>query len=122
MAEWSDDLKKQVVTDYEKANPTPDTSTEIVKKIAEEIDMTANGVRGVLVRAGVYIKKTPATGSTGEAKTGGTRVNKATAIAELKEIISNNSLDVQDDIVDKMTGKAAVYFKGIIEGLTSKES
>jgi len=122
MAEWSDELKEQVVTDYEGKNPTPDTSTEIVKDIAEDIDMTVNGVRAVLVRAGVYIKKTPATGAKSESKTGSTRVNKADAIKALKEIITNNSLDVEDDIIDKLTGKAAVYFKGLFEGLTTKES
>ncbi len=121
MAEWSDELKEQAIKEYEAENPTPDNSTEIVKKVAENIDMTVNGVRAVLVRAGVYIKKTPAKGGS-DTKSTSTRVNKATAIKELKDIISNNSLDVQDDIVDKMTGKAAVYFKGIIEGLTTKES
>jgi len=121
-SEWTDELKQQVVEDYEAANPTPDTSTEIVKKIAENIDMTVNGVRSVLVRAKVYIKKTPATGKSSDTKSTSTRVNKADAIAALKEIISNNSLDVQDDILDKLTGKAAVYFTGLFEGLTSKES
>ena len=123
MSEWTDELKEQVVADYEAAGPTPETSTEIVAQIAEDVEMTVNGVRAVLVRAGVYVKKTPATGGSGEAKsTGGTRVNKATAISELKEIIENNSLEVDDSIVDKLTGKAAVYFKGLFEGLTSKES
>ena len=120
--DWNDELKEKVVSDYEAANPTPENSTEIVAQIAEDIDATVNGVRAVLVRAGVYVKKTPATGGTSEAKTGGTRVNKATAIKELKDIISNNSLDVEDDIIDKLTGKAAVYFKGLFEGLTTKES
>ena len=123
MAEWSDELKNQVIKDYEAASPTPDTSTEIVKNIADEIDMTVNGVRAVLVRANVYIKKTPATGGTkSESKTGSTRVNKADAIKALKDIISNNSLDVEYDIIDKLTGKAEFYFKGLFEGLTTKES
>jgi len=122
MADWTDELKAQVVKDYEEATPTPENSTEVVAQIAEDIEMTVNGVRAVLVRAGVYIKKTPATGGSSETKTGGTRVNKADAIKELKEIISNNSLDVDDSIVDKLTGKAAVYFKGLFEGLTTKES
>jgi len=123
MAEWSEEVKAQAVKDYEESNPTPENSTEIVKKIAEDIDMTVNGVRAVLVRAGVYIKKTPATGgSGGESKSTSTRVNKADAIKALKDIISNNSLDVEDDIIDKLTGKAAVYFKGLFEGLTTKES
>lgn len=123
MSEWTDELKEQVKADYLEKEPTPDTSTEIVQEIAADIDMTVNGVRAVLVRAGVYIKKTPATGGTkSESKTGSTRVNKADAIKDLKEIISNNSLDVEDDIIDKLTGKAAVYFKGLFEGLTTKES
>lgn len=123
MSEWTQELKEQVVKDYEATNPTPETSTEIVANIAEDIDMTVNGVRAVLVRAGVYVKKTPATsGTKGETKAGGTRVNKADAIKGLKDIISNNSLDVEDDIIDKLTGKAANYFKGLFEGLTSKES
>jgi len=123
LSEWSEELKAQVVKDYEAANPTPETSTEIVANIAEDIEMTVNGVRAVLVRAGVYVKKTPATGGgSTESKTGSTRVNKADAIKALKEIISNNSLDVEDDIIDKLTGKAAVYFKGLFEGLTTKES
>ena len=123
MADWTDKLKEQVKADYLEKEPTPDTSTEIVQEIAADIDMTVNGVRAVLVRAGVYIKKTPATGGTkSESKTGSTRVNKADAIKDLKEIISNNSLDVEDDIIDKLTGKAAVYFKGLFEGLTTKES
>jgi hypothetical protein len=122
MAEWDDELKAKVVKDYEAENPTPETSTEIVAQISKDVDMTVNGVRAVLVRAGVYVKKTPATGGTSETKTGGTRVNKATAIKELKDVISNNSLDVEDDIIDKLTGKAAVYFKGLFEGLTTKES
>ena len=122
MAEWTDEQKEQVVKDYEVAKPTPETSTEIVAKIAEDLDKTVNGVRAVLVRAGVYIKKTPATGAKSDTKSTSTRVNKADAIKELKDVISNNSLDVEDDIIDKLTGKAAVYFKGLFEGLTTKES
>ena len=122
MAEWTDKEKEQVVKDYEAAKPTPETSTEIVAKIAEDLDKTVNGVRAVLVRAGVYIKKTPATGAKSDTKSTSTRVNKADAIKELKDVISNNSLDVEDDIIDKLTGKAAVYFKGLFEGLTTKES
>lgn len=122
-SEWTEELKAQVIEDYTSKEPTAETSTEIVKSIAEDIDMTVNGVRSVLVRAKVYVKKTPATGgSTGGDKPASTRVNKADAIKALKDIISNNSMDVDDTIVDKLTGKAAVYFTGIFEGLTSKES
>jgi len=123
MAEWSDKEKEQVVKDYEESNPTPETSTEIVANIAKDLDKTVNGVRAVLVRAGVYVKKAATTSTAkSDSKTGSTRVNKADAIKELKEIISNNSLNVEDDIIDKLTGKAAVYFKGLFEGITTKET
>ena len=59
MAEWSDELKASVVKKYEAAEPTAETSTEIVKDIAEALGdgFTVNGVRVILVKAGVYIKK-----------------------------------------------------------------
>ena len=119
-SEWTEELKVKLIEDYLAAKPTPETSTEIVKVIADEIDMTVNGVRAVLSRAKVYVKKA-ATKSASADKPASTRVNKADAIASLKEIISNNSMDVDDAIVDKLTGKAAIYFTGIFEGLTSKE-
>ena len=55
---------------YEEAEPTPETSMEIVKDIAEELDESPNGVRMILTKAGVYVKKTPATKSSG-GSTGG---------------------------------------------------
>ena len=39
MATWTDELKEQVVEMYEKAQPTPENSTEIIKDIAEQIEM-----------------------------------------------------------------------------------
>ena len=40
---WDDDKKAQAVTMYEAAEPTPETSMEIVKDIAEELDESPNG-------------------------------------------------------------------------------
>jgi predicted transcriptional regulator len=57
---WDDDKKAQAVAMYEEAEPTPETSMEIVKDIAEELDESPNGVRMILTKAGVYVKKTPA--------------------------------------------------------------
>ena len=57
---WDDDKKAQAVSMYEDASPTPETSMEIVKDIAEELDESPNGVRMILTKAGVYVKKTPA--------------------------------------------------------------
>lgn len=59
MTQWTDELKAKVIEMYEGADPTPETSTEIIKDIADEIEASPNGVRMVLVQAGVYVKKKP---------------------------------------------------------------
>ena len=77
---WDDERKAQAVEMYEAESPTPETSMEIVKAIADEMSESPNGVRMILTKAGVYVKKSPATGS---AKNGGgsgnSRVSKAAA-------------------------------------------
>lgn len=120
MAQWTEELKQQVVEMYQNAEPTPETSTEIIKDIAEEIEMSPNGVRMVLVQADVYVKKEPATKSASTAKkadgeSGTKRVSKESAIAELRKIIEDKGADVDDDILSKLTGKAAVYFAQVLK-------
>jgi hypothetical protein len=120
-ATWTDELKAEVIAKYEGAGPTPENSTEIIKDIAEEIEMSANGVRMVLVQAGVYVKKDPTAGSTSKTKTAGTgdkpaRVSKESAIADLTAAIEAAGKTVDADILSKLTGKAAVYFLGVIKG------
>jgi len=117
--QWTDELKADVIQKYEDAGPTPETSTEIIKDIAEEIEMSPNGVRMVLVQAGVYVKKDAsastsktATKSSGE---GSKRVSKESAIAELKEAIEAKGAPVDEDILSKLTGKAAVYLLSVIK-------
>jgi hypothetical protein len=106
---------------YEDAEPTPETSTEIIKDIAEEIEMSPNGVRMVLVQADVYVKKDPATKSSTSksagsgAEGGGKRVSKEAAIADLRKIIEDKGAAVDEDILGKLTGKAAVYFAQVLK-------
>lgn len=116
---WTEELKKQVVEMYEKEEPTPETSTEIIKNIAEELEQSPNGVRMVLVQAGVYVKKDAATTPTkGATKTEGSkRISKETAIGGLKKIIADKGGTVDDEILDKLTGKAAVYLTSVISGI-----
>lgn len=117
MATWTDELKEQVVEMYEKAQPTPENSTEIIKDIAEQIEMSPNGVRMVLVQAGVYVKKDPATKPAAAKKesTGGTRVNKESALQDLRDAITAKGATVDEDIVGKLTGKAAIYFATVLK-------
>ena len=114
---WDDDKKSKVIKMYEKANPTPETSVEIVQEIAEEVNETANGVRMVLTKAGVYIKKGVA-GSTSKPSTGGTKVSKDAAHTSLKEALSDAGQDVNEELIEKLTGKAALYFAEIIKKIS----
>tara|TARA_Y100000401_G_scaffold28341_2_gene20581 strand:- start:5114 stop:5548 length:435 start_codon:yes stop_codon:yes gene_type:complete len=113
---WDDDKKAAVVEAYEKQDPTPETSMEIVRDLAEEFDESPNGVRMVLSKAGVYVKKTPGP-SNGGTSTGGTRVSKQAAQDELTSALQDAGQEVDEDIISKLTGKAAQYFSGIITAL-----
>jgi hypothetical protein len=118
MATWTEELKAEVIAKYEGAGPTPESSTEIIKDIAEEIEMSPNGVRMVLVQAGVYVKK-EAGASTAKTKApsgdGTKRVSKESSIAELRAAIEAANKEVDEDILSKLTGKAAVYFLSVLK-------
>ena len=118
---WSDEKRKQAVEMYENAEPTAENSIEVVKEIAEEIGEAPNGVRMVLVKAGVYIKKEPAAEAkpSSSSKGGSSRVSKTEAIERLKTAIEDSGSEVDEDIVSKLTGKAAQYLSAIIEKLNS---
>lgn len=112
---WDDDKKAQAVSMYEDMNPCPETSMEIVKGIADELDESPNGVRMILTKAGVYVKKTPAAkSSSGTTGGGSTRVSKAAAAEALIAILGDAGQDVDEEIISKLTGKASQYFTAII--------
>ena len=114
---WDDDKKAQAVSMYEDASPTPETSMEIVKDIAEELDESPNGVRMILTKAGVYVKKTPAAKSGGGSSSGGSRVSKAAAAEALIAAISDAGQSPDEEIISKLTGKASQYFASIITAI-----
>ena len=113
---WTDEKKAEVIEAYEAQNPTPENSMEIVKMIAEELGESPNGVRMILTKAGVYVKKTPAVKSSGGG-TGGGRVNVAAAQEQLTAAISDMGKEPDAAIIGKLTGKAAVYFATLINEL-----
>ena len=114
---WDDDKKAQAVNLYEEAEPTPETSMEIVKDIAEELNESPNGVRMILTKAGVYVKKTPATKSSGGSTGGGTRVSKAAAAEALIAALGDAGQEVDEEIISKLTGKASQYFTKVITAI-----
>ena len=116
---WDDDKKAQAISMYEERGPTPENSMDIVSEIADELAESPNGVRMILSKAGVYVKKDATSGSTSAGakskttKTTSTRVSKEDAQAQLIAAIEAAGKEVDSDIITKLTGKAAVYFAGL---------
>jgi 2,3-bisphosphoglycerate-independent phosphoglycerate mutase len=114
---WTEEQKQSVIEAYKAGDPTPENSTELIKEIAEEMEQSANGVRMVLVQAGVYVKKEASTSTSkgGTSKsTGAPRVSKDSQIAELRALIEAKGAEVDDEILTKLTGKAAAYFAKVM--------
>ena len=113
---WTDESKAEAVELYTTEDPTPETSMEIVKDIAELLGESPNGVRMILTRASVYVKKNPSRSSTG-GSTGGGRVSKEAMHNELKSAISDAGQEVNDDIIGRLSGKAAQYLASVINAV-----
>ena len=112
---WDDEKRAQAVEMYEAAGPTPETSPEIVKEVAEELGESPNGVRMILVKAGVYVKKEASAAKSSGG--GGTRVSKAAAQEALTAAIQDAGQDVDEEIISRLTGKAANYLAGVITSI-----
>lgn len=113
---WTEEQKQQAIEAYQAESPTPETSLEIIKQIAEDMEQSPNGVRMVLMQAGVYVKKdaTPATTGKTSKESKSTRVSKEDQIAALRSAIEAKGAEVDDDILSKLTGKAATYFLSVL--------
>ena len=117
MAEWTDELKAQVVEEYEAEKPVAENSIEIVNELAKKHGKTVNGTRMILSKAGVYVcgaKAKAVASSTGDKKP---RVTKQDSIDALTELLEAQGVEVDDAVVGKLTGKAAIYFTGVVEAL-----
>ena len=111
---WTDEKKAEAIEAYQDADPTPETYMEIVKDIANDLGESPTGVRMILTKAGVYVKKAAATANGGGTSSGGTRVSKQAAQDALVAAINDKGLTVDEDIISKLTGKAAQYFAGLL--------
>ena len=115
---WTDEKKQEAVDMYTAEEPTPENSMEIVKDIADQLEESPNGVRMILTKAGVYVRKTPAP-SGGSGGGGGSRVSVADAQAAVTSALSDAGQEVDAAIISKLTGKAANYFATIINNLNN---
>lgn len=115
---WDDVKKAKAIKMYTDANPTPETSIEIVKEIAEALEETPNGVRMILAKAEVYVKQAASGGASKSSTSDGDkpkRVSKADSISTLSELIQSQGITPDNEILEKLTGKQAVYFTELMK-------
>lgn len=115
---WTDEKKQEAIEAYKAGEPTPENSTELIAQIASDMEETVNGVRMILMKAGVYVKKDATAAGTAAGKTAGTaktvRVSKDDQIAELRAAIVAKGAEADDEVLSKLTGKAAAYFTKVL--------
>ena len=114
---WTDEKKAQALKMYADGKPTATNSVDLVNSISEELEESPNGVRQVLIQAKVYVKKDAATAadtSKAKATEGTKRVSKESQLEALKAAIEARGGEIDDDILSKLTGKAAAYFTAVL--------
>jgi hypothetical protein len=125
MSSWTDESKAALIEKYKAKNPTAENSAEIVKELAVELDTSANAVRMILIQAGAYVKTAPATGdkkATAGSGSAGKKPTKEVLHAALTKAIEDAGHTADQDIISKLTGKAAEYLTKIItEGKVESE-
>jgi len=117
MSYWTDETRELAVAAYTEAEPTQENSMEIVREIADDTGQSPNGVRAILSKAGVYIKK-EATASKAKEGEGTKRVSKQDSQDALVKAIQKAEQAVDIEIINKLTGKAAVYLTEVIAGIS----
>jgi len=115
MATWTDEMKEEIVAAYQKREPTPENTLDIIQELAEQYEQSPNGVRMVLSKAGVYVKKAAASKASSDGdEEKPKRISKEEAHNGLREAINAIGQPVNDEVISKLTGKAATYFAEVI--------
>lgn len=124
MATWTDEEKDEAKELYLNANPTAETTTEIVKDVAETMGKTANGIRMVINKMkdkdgkSIYIKAVgaknpPASSGNSDSGDKPKRVSKEDAMKSLIEALEAEAIELSDE--DKATmGRATGKYNQLI--------
>ena len=119
---WTDEIKEEVSSIYKgtleelvaanEGTDEADHSRAALENAAEAVGATVASARMQLTKLGVYVKVKPKASAKPKADgaTGNKRVNKADAQAELLSAFKDGgATEVDEDIVSKLTGKAAAH-------------
>ena len=118
-AVWTPELKAEAISQYvERINELlpedrPSHTLEVIAELAAEYNFTKNSMRGVIQQSEHYVKAAKKVAATSE-KPASKRPNKAQAMAELKAAIVDGGAEVNEELIEKLTGIEAVYFTQVI--------
>ena len=118
-AVWTPELKAETISQYvERINEflpedRPSHTLEVIAELAAEYNFTKNSMRGVIQQSEHYVKAAKKVAATSE-KPASKRPNKAQAMAELKAVIVDGGAEVNEELIEKLTGIEAVYFTQVI--------
>ena len=119
VAVWTPELKAEAISQYvERINEylpedQPSHTLEVIAELAASYGFTKNSMRGVIQQSEHYVKAAKKVAATSE-KPASKRPNKAQAMAELKAAIVDGGAEVNDELIEKLTGIEAVYFTQVI--------
>lgn len=106
---------EEIVSAYVSSDPTPETNAEILKELGEQFGISPNKVRVILTKEGVYVKKDPIEAAASSGGTSTKRGSKEAALNELRALLEEMDKPIDEDIISKLTGKAANYIISILK-------
>ena len=119
VAVWTPELKAEAISQYvERINEylpedQPAHTLEVIAELAAAYGFTKNSMRGVIQQSEHYVKaakKAPAASEKPASK----RPNKTQALADLNAAIADGGAEVNEELIEKLTGIEAVYFTQVI--------
>ena len=118
------ELKEEIILEYKARmaefpeEERPDKTMDIVKELSNEYGLSVNGVRMLLMKASVYIKKAEKAKVTASDKP--KRMSKEAAHAALKDAIEAGGVEANMEVITKLSGVAAQYLASTIISIISK--
>jgi len=118
-AVWTPELKAECIAQYAERiaeflpEDQPSHTLAVVAELAIEYGFSNNSMRGVIQQSDSYVKAAKKEKATSD-KPASKRPNKAQSMADLKAAIADAGAEVNEELVEKLTGIEAVYFTSVI--------
>lgn len=115
---FTEELKEEVILEYKSRmsefseEDQPLHTLDVVKDLATEYGSSANGIRMLLSKAGVYIKKADAPKVSANAAP--KRMSKEAAHQALADAIESFGIEPNKEIISKLSGVAAQYLSTVL--------